>query len=219
MKAVIAFLLFLSLFSHLPAHAKTLQVEIRTNVGSFVVELYPDRAPKTVENFLQYVNSGHYEGTIFHRVIDKFVVQGGGLTADLREKGTLPPIPNEANNGLKNERGTLAMARSLRPDSAAAQFFINVENNQTLNYYKPEPALMGYCVFGRVIRGMDVVDRISRTSTQKLGKINNLPMQPIVIEKAALLSMPVVAESPTPTQAQTPPVPSKPPEKKGKTSG
>lgn len=205
-KMAIALLVFLSVFIQLPANAAPTQVEIRTNLGSFVVELYPERAPKTVENFLQYVASGHYEGTIFHRVIDKFVVQGGGLTPDLHEKATLPPIPNEANNGLKNERGTLAIARSLRPDSATAQFFINVNNNKILNYYKPEPALMGYCVFGRVIRGMDVVERISRIPTQKVGTLNNLPLEPVIIEKVALLDMPVMAEHPAPAQAQTVPV-------------
>jgi cyclophilin family peptidyl-prolyl cis-trans isomerase len=219
MKNVIAIVLFLGLFSHLPAHANAPQVEFSTNVGSFVVELYPDRAPKTVENFLQYVNSGHYQGTIFHRVIEKFVVQGGGLTTDLQHKPTLPPIPNEANNGLKNERGTLAMARALKPDTAAAQFFINVENNKTLNYYRPEPALMGYCVFGRVIRGMDVVDKISRIPTERIGKITDLPREQIVIERVALLDMPVQAEAPAGTQAQTAPVQSTAPKKKGKTRG
>lgn len=219
MKPVLAFLLFVSLLCNLPAQASVQQVEFSTNVGSFVIELYPERAPRTVDNFLQYVNSGFYQGTIFHRVIEKFVVQGGGMTTDMQYKPTLPPIPNEANNGLKNERGTLAMARALKPDTAAAQFFINVENNKTLNYYRPEPDLMGYCVFGRVIRGMDVVDKISRIPTQSNGKVTDVPREPIVIEKVALLDTPVQAEAPASTQVQPAPVKSATPKKKGKTRG
>src|SRR6478609_3582122 len=139
------------------AFAANPQVTFETNRGNFVVELYPEKAPKTVANFLAYVNSGFYKDTIFHRVINRFMIQGGGFTANMKEKDTREPITNEANNGLLNEPGTLAMARTQDPDSATAQFFINLENNQFLNYQGPEPDLIGYCVFGRVLKGMDVV--------------------------------------------------------------
>ena len=178
----------------LPSLAANPQIEFRTSQGRFVVELYPDKAPTTVANFLQYVNSGFYEGTIFHRVVDSFVIQGGGLTPDLQRKPTLEPIPNEANNGLKNEPGTLAMARALKPDSATSQFFINLADNKTLNYYRPEPALMGYCVFGKIIRGMDVAQRIGRIPTQVTGKLTELPREIVMIEKAVVLETPIIAD-------------------------
>ena len=171
------------------------QVEFLTNQGSFVVELYPDKAPKTVANFMQYVSSGFYHGTTFHRTVERFMIQGGGLDERLIEKSTFSPIPNEANNGLKNEPGTLAMARAYDPDSATSQFFINLTDNKFLNFHKPDPRYYGYAVFGRVIRGMDTVERISKTPTQKVGMHQNVPLEPIVIEKVALLDRPVIAEA------------------------
>lgn len=194
MKAVKLFLFAVFLLLSQPLLAANPQIEFRTSEGSFVVELYPDKAPATVANFLEYVNSGFYEGTIFHRVIDRFVIQGGGLTADLHKKPTRPPIPNEADNGLRNEPGTLAMVRALKPDSATSQFFINLADNKSLNFYRPEPALMGYCVFGRVIRGMDVALKIGRTPTQAAGKLTDLPQQIVMIEQAAMLETPIIAD-------------------------
>jgi peptidyl-prolyl cis-trans isomerase A (cyclophilin A) len=171
------------------------QIEFQTTLGSYVVELYPDKAPKTVANFLEYVNSGFYEGTVFHRVIDGFVVQGGGLLPDLHPKKTHGPIPNEADNGLKNDYGTLAMARLFDANSATSQFFINVAENKTLNFTRPDSAHMGYCVFGRVIRGMDVVEKLARQPTQTVNKLQDVPTQPVVIEKVALLENTVLAEN------------------------
>ncbi len=203
----------------LPLQAAYPQIEFRTSHGSFVVELYPDKAPMTVANFLEYVNSGFYDGTIFHRVIERFVIQGGGLTPDLQKKSTLPTIPNEANNGLRNEPGTLAMARSLKPDSAAAQFFINLSDNKTLNYYRPEPALMGYCVFGKVIRGMEVAEKIGRIPTQVAGKMADVPTETIMIEKAAVLETPVIADQQSDNANMAAPATNSTSSKKGKKRG
>jgi peptidyl-prolyl cis-trans isomerase A (cyclophilin A) len=158
------------------------QVTFETNHGDFVVELYPQKAPKTVANFLAYVNSGFYKETIFHRVINRFMIQGGGFTANMKEKDTREPIINEANNGLLNEPGTLAMARTQDPDSATAQFFINLENNQFLNYQGPEPDLIGYCVFGRVLKGMDVVREIATTPTGFKGPYSDVPKTTVLIK-------------------------------------
>lgn len=158
------------------------QVTFETNHGDFVVELYPQKAPKTVANFLAYVNSGFYKDTIFHRVINRFMIQGGGFTANMKEKETREPIVNEANNGLLNEPGTLAMARTQDPDSATAQFFINLENNQFLNYQGPEPDLIGYCVFGRVLKGMDVVREIATTPTGFKGPYSDVPKTTVLIK-------------------------------------
>ncbi len=180
---------------NVPVYAANPQIEFRTSMGNYVVELYPDKAPKTVANFLEYVNSGFYDGTVFHRVIEGFVVQGGGLQPDLHQKKTQEPIPNEANNGLKNDYGTLAMARLFNADSATAQFFINVAENKTLNFTRPDSAHMGYCVFGRVIRGMDVVEKISHMPTQVVNKLPDVPTQLVTIEKASLLETPVMAEN------------------------
>lgn len=185
-----------------PASAAQPQVEFTTNFGNFVVELYPDKAPRTVENFLEYVHDGFYHETLFHRVIDRFIVQGGSFRPDLSQKRSYDPIANEANNGLRNERGTLAMARAFKPDSAAAEFFINLNDNKTLNYYKPEPALMGYCVFGRVIRGMDVIDRIAKVPTRVEGQLTDLPRDNVIIHKAELLSTPVQPDQPAPVTAE-----------------
>lgn len=163
------------------------QVEIKTNKGNFTVELYPDKAPITVGNFLQYANDGFYEGTIFHRVINNFMIQGGGFERDLFEKPTNAPIKNESNNGLKNEMGTIAMARTSDPDSATAQFFINLKNNAFLDYTSPDPDRIGYCVFGKVISGIDVVKNIGVTPTGFISRFSDVPIQPIKIISVKLL--------------------------------
>ncbi len=159
-------------------------VKFTTNLGSFTVELEPDAAPKTVANFLEYVRSGHYKGTTFHRVIAKFMVQGGGMTADGAEKATKAPVENEAKQakekGLKNTRGTLAMARTMDPHSATAQFFVNVVDNGFLDY--PGQDGWGYCVFGKVIEGMDTVDKIRDAKTGP----GDRPLQPVTITAAAI---------------------------------
>jgi cyclophilin family peptidyl-prolyl cis-trans isomerase len=157
------------------------QVDVKTNVGTIRLELYPAKAPKTVENFLQYVKEGHYNGTIFHRVIDGFMIQGGGIGSNMREKQTRKPIENEAKNGLKNDVGTIAMARPSAPHSASAQFFINVKDNNFLNY--PGQDGWGYAVFGKVVSGLDVVMKIAKTPTGA----NDVPRQPIVIESMTLV--------------------------------
>ena len=177
------------------AQAANPQVEFRTGAGTYVMELYPDKAPKTVANFLEYVNSGFYDGTVFHRVIDGFVVQGGGLTEDLHQKKTMDPIQNEADNGLKNEYGSVAMARLFNADSATAQFFVNLAENKMLNFTRPDSAHMGYCVFGRVIRGMDVVEKISDVPTQTVGKLRDVPSLMVMIDKATVLETPLLAEN------------------------
>jgi peptidyl-prolyl cis-trans isomerase A (cyclophilin A) len=162
------------------------QITFETNRGNFVVELYPEKAPKTVANFLKYVNSGFYKETIFHRVINHFMIQGGGFNADMSEKQTLAPISNEAANGLQNTIGTIAMARTSDPDSATAQFFINLENNVSLNYQSPDPELIGYCVFGRVLTGMDVVREIGISPTINIGPYYDVPKSPILIHQVKL---------------------------------
>lgn len=167
--------------------AQAVQVKLATNRGDIVLELDPVKAPKTVENFLAYVESGHYDGTIFHRVIDGFMIQGGGLTADMKQKPTRAPIPNEADNGLKNLRGTVAMARTQDPNSATAQFFINVADNDFLDYRAPTVQGWGYCVFGKVVQGMDVVDAIKSVKTGTVGPWRDVPLEPVVIEHAEVL--------------------------------
>lgn len=187
-------LLFVSLLLWgVPAFAANPQVEFQTNQGSFVVELYPDKAPRTVANFLQYVNNGFYTGTVFHRTINHFMIQGGGFTPELREKSALAPIPNESNNGLKNEPGTLAMARASDPDSATSQFYINMADNKFLNFYKPDPHYIGYCVFGKVIRGTSVTEHIEQVPTGSVKQLTNVPLQPVIIEKAVVLETPIAA--------------------------
>jgi peptidyl-prolyl cis-trans isomerase A (cyclophilin A) len=168
------------------AQAANPRVELKTNLGSIVLELYADRAPKTVANFLQYVKDGHYNGTVFHRVIDGFMIQGGGFEAGMRQKPTRAPIENEAKNGLKNDAGTIAMARTSDPNSATAQFFINVANNDALNH--PRPDGHGYAVFGRVVQGMDVVNRIKGVRTGGRGPHQNVPVDDVVIEAATVLA-------------------------------
>lgn len=172
------------------------QVKMRTNLGEIVLELYPDKAPKTVANFLQYVNSGHYNGTVFHRTIQQFVIQGGGFTPDFQYKPTLAPVPNEAANGLRNERGTLAMARAYDPDSATAQFFINLDDNKFLNHHRPHPDYYGYCVFGKVIKGMDIAKKIGALPTAAGGPFTaDVPVEPVVIEEIALATEPSAESS------------------------
>jgi cyclophilin family peptidyl-prolyl cis-trans isomerase len=162
-------------------------VDIKTNVGTIRVELYPAKAPRTVENFLQYVKDGHYNGTVFHRVIDGFMIQGGGYEPNYKQKPTRDPVQNEAKNGLKNEAGTLAMARTPAPHSATAQFFINVANNEFLNPERSQDG-WGYAVFGKVISGMDVVTRIAKTPTGPAGPFrSDVPKQPVVIESVTVV--------------------------------
>lgn len=174
------------------ALAENPRVEFKTTMGSFTLELYPDNAPKTVENFLQYANSGFYKGTVFHRVIDGFMIQGGGFDPSMRQKETRAPIENEAGiaikGGLKNEIGTIAMARTSVPNSATAQFFINVKNNGFLDYKDPSPQGIGYAVFGRVVQGMDVVMQIAKVATTTQGMNQNVPQKPIIIESVAVKS-------------------------------
>jgi cyclophilin family peptidyl-prolyl cis-trans isomerase len=172
--------------------AKDPIVEVKTNLGSFAIELYPDKAPKTVENFLQYAKSSFYDGTIFHRVIDGFMVQGGGFDSAMRQKETRAPIPNEAEialkKGLRNEMGTVAMARTPNPHSATAQFFINVKDNSFLDFRDPTPQGYGYAVFGRVVEGMNVVLRISKVQTATRGAFQNVPASAVTIESIKLKS-------------------------------
>ncbi|HXF67124.1 MAG TPA: peptidylprolyl isomerase [Burkholderiales bacterium] len=171
-----------------PALAANPRVELRTNLGAITLELYADKAPRTVENFLQYVKDGFYDGTLFHRVIPKFMIQGGGFTADFVQKPTRAPIRNEADNGLKNTAGTIAMARTSDPHSATAQFFINVADNRELDFRYPTQEGWGYCVFGRVVKGMEVVERIARVKTGPgPGGHRDVPVKPVVIERARLL--------------------------------
>ena len=160
------------------------KVRLKTSAGDIVLELYPDKAPKSVENFLQYVRDKHYDGTVFHRVIDGFMIQGGGFSADLQQKPTRAPIPLEASNGLKNDRGTIAMARTANPHSATAQFFINLVDNNPLN--APSPDGHGYAVFGKVVAGMDVVDKIKGVAVGNQGPFQNVPKTPVTILKATL---------------------------------
>ena len=163
------------------------KVKFSTTAGDFVVELYPDKAPKTVENFLQYVKDKHYDGTIFHRVIPGFMVQGGGMEPGMKEKKGDAPITNEANNGLKNNNYTVAMARTGDPHSATAQFFINVADNSFLNHTAPSAQGWGYAVFGKVISGTDVVDKIKAVKTGRKGYHDDVPNEDVVIEKAVAL--------------------------------
>lgn len=179
------FALLSALLFSLAAAAANPQVELKTSLGVIVLELDAARAPKTTENFLQYVKDGFYDGTIFHRVIDGFMIQGGGMTPDMKEKPTRASIPNEAKNGLKNVTGSIAMARTRDPHSAAAQFFINVKDNAFLDY--PGQDGWGYAVFGQVVRGLDVVQKIAKVPTGNAGFHQNVPLTPVVIESARIL--------------------------------
>jgi peptidyl-prolyl cis-trans isomerase A (cyclophilin A) len=178
-----AFALALSL--GLVAGAWAQKVRLATSMGDIVVELDRDKAPATVENFVRYVEAHHYDGTVFHRVIDNFMVQGGGMTPDMQEKPVRPPIKLESKNGLTNLRGTLAMARTNVPDSATSQFFINLKDNAFLDSANSRDG-NGYAVFGKVIAGMDVVDRIRAVPTGNRGGHQNVPLQPVLINKATL---------------------------------
>lgn len=162
-------------------------VELDTSKGKIVLALYPQKAPETVKNFLGYVDAKYYDDTIFHRVIPKFMIQGGGFTADMRRKPTRQPIINEADNGLKNDRGTIAMARTSDPHSATAQFFINSVNNDFLNFRSKTSQGWGYAVFGRIIQGMKVLDAISKVRTGARGPYRDVPLETIVILKARRL--------------------------------
>lgn len=159
-------------------------VLLETTSGDILVELFADKAPKTVANFLQYVDDGFYANTIFHRVIPGFMIQGGGLGARMDEKPAREPVPNEADNGLKNKRGTIAMARTSDPHSASAQFFINLVDNDFLDFSAPTPDGWGYCVFGRVTDGMDVVDKIAKVKTKTVGMHENVPTDMVLITGA-----------------------------------
>ena len=170
---------FIGLSASLAAHAQ--KVKLATSEGDIVVQLDAAKAPKTVKNFVDYVKAGHYNGTVFHRVINNFMIQGGGMTADLKEKPTRPPIPLEARNGLNNDRGTIAMARTPDPNSATAQFFINVKDNNFLNAAQSQDG-NGYAVFGKVISGMEVVDKIRAVPTGP----GDVPVKPVTIKKATL---------------------------------
>ena len=167
------------------AMAANPQVEMKTNQGTIVLELDAAKAPVTVANFVQYVKEGFYNGTIFHRVIDGFMIQGGGFEPGMKEKSTHSPIQNEAKNGLKNATGTIAMARTNNPNSATAQFFINLVDNRMLDYPNPDGA--GYAVFGKVTQGMEVVQKIAKVRTGNAGFHQNVPATPIVIESVTLL--------------------------------
>lgn len=159
-------------------------ITLHTNYGDIKLMLDFDSAPKTAANFVEYVKAGHYDGTIFHRVIDNFMIQGGGFSAGMKQKDTRDPIENEANNGLKNDNGTVAMARTMDPHSASAQFFINIADNNFLNHTAKTSQGWGYTVFGRVIEGMDVVNRIKSVATTRKGGHQDVPVEDVVITKA-----------------------------------
>ena len=172
----------LALGTHLAAQAQ--KVKLATSAGDIVIELDAAKAPKTVANFVEYVKAGHYDGTVFHRVIPNFMIQGGGFTATLDQKETRGTIKNEAGNGLKNERGTIAMARTADQDSATSQFFINIADNAFLDHGQRD---FGYAVFGKVVKGMDVADKISQVQTHNVGPYQNVPSKPVVILSAKVL--------------------------------
>jgi len=184
-----AFTLLICLFfSHNAAAADNPKAVINTSMGPIQLELYAEKAPVTVENFINYANSGFYDGTIFHRVISHFMIQGGGFTADMQKKPTGEPIQNEAGNGLSNTRGTVAMARTNQPHSATAQFFINVQDNTNLDYSgENSPRGWGYAVFGRVTSGMEVVDEIRLVETTVKPPYRDVPVQPVLIENIEII--------------------------------
>ena len=185
--AVILIILFYSCILYSSDSIANPKVKLETSKGNIVIELFPKSAPKTVENFLKYVKDGFYDGTIFHRVIKNFMIQGGGLTPDMQQKKTREPIINEADNGLKNDIGTIAMARTSDPHSATSQFFINTKNNDFLNFKSKDVQGWGYCVFGRVVDGMKVVTEIENVTTKSVGYYNDVPDTPIIIKKAVII--------------------------------
>ncbi len=162
-------------------------IKLNTNFGTITLELFADKAPVTVENFTTYVKDGFYNNTIFHRVINGFMIQGGGMEPGMKEKQTRAPIKNEADNGLSNEKGTIAMARTMEPHSASAQFFINVSNNTFLDHRSPTPDGWGYAVFGKVVDGMDVVERIKAVDTGNAGFHQDVPVEDVIIESAEVV--------------------------------
>lgn len=162
-------------------------IKINTNHGSITLELDAEKAPATVENFMQYVTDGHYEGTIFHRVIKGFMIQGGGMEAGMKEKQNRDPIKNEADNGLSNDLGTIAMARTNVPDSATSQFFINLKDNSFLNHSAPTSQGWGYCVFGKVVDGLDIVQAIEKVDTGSAGMHQDVPVEDVIIESVEII--------------------------------
>ncbi len=185
------------------------RVRLDTNLGAITLELADAQAPKTVANFLAYAREGFYNGTIFHRVIDGFMIQGGGFSADFQQKPTRAPVQNEADNGLKNLRGTVAMARTSDPQSATAQFFINVKDNPALDYSAATPQGWGYAVFGKVVDGMEVVDQIRQTPTGTGGpgqRFSDVPKTPVILQTVTVLAATPSAEAATPATPATPPV-------------
>ena len=168
------------------AGTNTVEATIETSLGTIELELDAAKAPLTVTNFMVYAKAGHYDGTVFHRVIDGFMIQGGGFTAEMQQKETRAPVRNEAANGLKNRRGTIAMARTMVVDSATSQFFINLKDNGFLDYRGPDPRTFGYAVFGHVTKGMDVVDKIAKVQTGNRGFHQNVPVEPVVIKKVSV---------------------------------
>jgi len=190
---------FFAFFGTISGHAaeKSLPlVVMQTSMGTIEIELNPEKAPNTVSNFLQYVNSHFYDGTVFHRVIWRFMIQGGGYTKEMELKKTHPPIAIESNNGLKNDKGTVAMARTGDPNSATSQFFINAKDNDFLNYSRSTRQEYGYTVFGRVVQGMDVVNKIESVQTASFMGMNDVPVTPVIIEKVFVKS----SESPSAAQ-------------------
>jgi len=163
-------------------------IKLHTNYGVITLKLDAEKAPETVANFEQYVKDGHYDGTIFHRVIDNFMIQGGGFEAGMKQKQTNAPIKNEANNGLSNKRGTIAMARTMDPHSASAQFFINVKDNNFLDHTAPTSQGWGYAVFGEVVEGMDVIDKIRTVKTTSKAGHQDVPVEDVVVEKAEVIA-------------------------------
>jgi len=190
----------LSLTSHAYCNQESPMVKMRTNQGTIIIQLDSERAPKTVANFLRYVKEGFYDGTIFHRVINNFMIQGGGFTPDYQQKPTHEPIANEAHNGLKNVAGSIAMARTSDPNSATAQFFINVKDNHFLDYTDSTIRGWGYAVFGKVLEGMEIVNKIKEVKTGGNGPFKkDVPLSAVVIEKVSLI------EKPTPLAPQKSP--------------
>ena len=195
MKFIVKLLLSATFILSMISAVAAPSVEFQTNQGNFTIELYPEKAPKTVANFLQYVKDGFYENTIFHRVINHFMIQGGGFERDLSEKSTRAAIANEAGNGLLNQTGTVAMARTADPDSATAQFFVNLIDNQFLDYVGPDPDQIGYCVFGKVTTGIEVIQKIGLTQTNTVGRYSDVPVKPVIIKSVKLLGE-VVKDAP-----------------------
>jgi peptidyl-prolyl cis-trans isomerase B (cyclophilin B) len=183
-RVLVMMILFTCLVPLAASAAEKPRVMLQTTLGDITIELDPDKSPLTTKNFLGYVDDGFYDGTIFHRVIKGFMIQGGGLTEAMKDKPTKEPINNEADNGLKNEHGTIAMARTGYPHSATSQFFINTANNSFLNHRSKSAEEYGYCVFGKVVKGLDIVDAIENVQTTNRGGHQDVPMNPVVIKKA-----------------------------------